>query len=91
MTSLADDEDEDISSVNSVKVWTPDAVLHTQQSLEDALNAAIQYFNENDVSDANSIYSSSDEARKEWEEIGRTCCLVLGTIAPELELGQLGF
>jgi hypothetical protein len=89
MTSLADDEDEDISSVNSVKVWTPDAVLHTQQSLEDALNAAIQYFNENDVSDANSIYSSSDEARKEWEEIGRTCCLVLGTIAPELELGQL--
>jgi hypothetical protein len=89
MTSLADEEDEDMSSVNSVKVWTPEAILHTQQSIEDALNAAIQFFNENDVSDINLLCSYSNEAKDEWEEIGRTCCLVLGTIAPELELDQL--
>lgn len=86
MTNLADDDDEDM--MEDV-VWTPDAILHMRQSLQDAMNAAIQYFNENDFSSImNCRLSSSNELKSEWEEIGRTCCLILGTIAPE-ELDQL--
>lgn len=90
MTSLMDNEDEDMIGHTDEMgaVWTPDAILHIRQSLQDALNAAIQYFNENDLSDQ-TFHKSSKRLQNEREEIGRMCCLVLGTIAPELEFDQL--
>jgi hypothetical protein len=92
MTSLADEEDEDVinqTNENGVD-WTPDAILHTRHSLQDALNAAIQYFNENDcLFNDKECDTSNDRLQSEWEEIGKTCCLIIGLIAPELELDQL--
>ena len=86
MITLADEEDNEMQCSDRGAVWTPDAILHTQQSLQDALNASIQFFNENDFSNNSSLHNA---LRSEWEDIGRTCCLILGTFAPELELDQL--
>jgi hypothetical protein len=92
MTSLADDQDEEI--VNQTEsceghgiIWTPDAILHIRKSLEDALNTSIQYFDEH----ANSLdkVASLPNNNTKWEDVGSTCCLVLGTIAPDLDLDQL--
>ena len=91
MTSLADDEDEDAIGLTGGldNVWTPDAIIHIHQSLQDALNATIQYFNENDFTQTYASKSSETTLQSEWEDIGRVCCLVMGTIASELELNQL--
>ncbi|KAL9187014.1 hypothetical protein ACHAXT_010734 [Thalassiosira profunda] len=75
MTSIAEDED-------SLSSWSPDAILHIRTSLEDALNSTVQYFNSLPEESMKRRGSGSDE-------IGRSCCLVMGTIAAELEADHL--
>eukprot|EP00986_Skeletonema_menzelii_P012186 scaffold6609_cov141-Skeletonema_menzelii.AAC.8 len=81
MTSLADDEGEGIAS----GVWVPEALLHIRKSLEDALNSSVQYLN--------SFSGDQDETRNEVSDqainVGRICCMLIGTIASELEVEDL--
>ena len=83
MTTIAEDEEDALATT-----WTPDAILHIRKSLEDALNSSVQYFN--------TLYdhiqpgqSGAITLSKEQDDIGRTCCLVMGTIAAELEVDHL--
>ncbi|KAL3805683.1 hypothetical protein HJC23_005927 [Cyclotella cryptica] len=94
MTNLAGFQDEDIinqinSSDGQGTIWKPDAILHIRESLEDALNTSVQYFNDNDFTAKRTMTSSDSTTQREWEEIGRACCVVIGAIAPELELDHL--
>lgn len=81
MTSLADDIDGDVAS----GVWVPEALLHIRKSLEDALNSSVQYLN--------SFSCDQDENRIELTDqrtkVGRICCVLVGTIASELEVEDL--
>ena len=90
MTSLADIEDEhNMQSEGQRIVWNPDAILHTRQSLQDALNAAIQYFNEIEYSQSEPSDIPGQKLHMQWKTIGRMCCMIMGIIAPELELDEL--
>ncbi|EJK78050.1 hypothetical protein THAOC_00075 [Thalassiosira oceanica] len=79
MTSIAEDR-------GDLSIWTPDAILHTRKSLEDALDATVQYFTSFSEDEYIKCLSKIDEG---WTEVGQTCCAVLGTIAADLELDFL--
>lgn len=85
MTNLADDDEGDIGA--SSGIWVPEALLHIRQSLEDALNASVQYLNsfscDQDETLTTSFYQASND------EVGRICCVLFGTIASELEIEDL--
>ena len=78
MTAIAEDG-------GDVSIWTPDAILHTRKSLEDALDATVQYY----TSFSEDEYTKGPKIGEGWTEVGRTCCAVLGTIAADLELDFL--
>ncbi len=81
MTSLADDDEGGI--VNGA--WTPEALLHIRESLEDALNSSVQYLNSVSCDQDEDRTAVSDQANN----VGRICCVLLGTIASELEVEDL--
>lgn len=88
MTGLADEEDEvmgDATQFGAGVLWTPDAILHVRKSLEDALNTAVQFFNT--VPEDVLLLDNADSSS--IEDIGRLCCLVIGSIAYELEIDDL--
>ncbi|KAL7484924.1 hypothetical protein ACHAW6_010531 [Cyclotella cf. meneghiniana] len=94
MTNLADSHDDDMLDQINISdeqdtAFTPDAILHIRKSLEDALNTSVQYFNDGDFTMEKILTLSDYTVQSDWEEIGRACCLVIGTIAPELELDEL--
>ena len=79
MTAIAEDR-------GDLSIWTPDAILHTRKSLEDALDAAVQYFTSFSEDEYVKYLSKIGEG---WTEVGQTCSAVLGTIAADLELDFL--
>eukprot|EP00577_Skeletonema_sp_RCC1716_P005585 CAMPEP_0113399162 /NCGR_PEP_ID=MMETSP0013_2-20120614/15379_1 /TAXON_ID=2843 ORGANISM="Skeletonema costatum, Strain 1716" /NCGR_SAMPLE_ID=MMETSP0013_2 /ASSEMBLY_ACC=CAM_ASM_000158 /LENGTH=781 /DNA_ID=CAMNT_0000284019 /DNA_START=6 /DNA_END=2351 /DNA_ORIENTATION=- /assembly_acc=CAM_ASM_000158 len=81
MTSLADDGEGVIAS----GVWVPEALLHIRKSLEDALNSSVQYLNSFSCGQDETPIAVSDQANN----VGRICCVLVGTIASELEVEDL--
>eukprot|EP00984_Skeletonema_dohrnii_P006791 scaffold2425_cov76-Skeletonema_dohrnii-CCMP3373.AAC.7 len=81
MTSLADDGEGVIAS----GVWVPEALLHIRKSLEDALNSSVQYLNSFSCGQDETAFAISDKANN----VGRICCVLVGTIASELEVEDL--
>ena len=81
MTSLADDDEGEVVP----GVWVPEALLHIRKSLEDALNSSVQYLNSFFCDQNESRTAASDQANK----VGRICCVLVGTIASELEVEDL--
>jgi hypothetical protein len=81
MTSLADDGEGVITS----GVWVPEALLHIRKSLEDALNSSVQYLNSFSCGQDETAFAISDQANN----VGRICCVLVGTIASELEVEDL--
>ena len=69
----------------ALTTWTPDAILHIRKSLEDALNSSVQYFN----TMMHPEQTTTQIFPKDQDDVGRTCCLVMGTIAAELEVDHL--
>ena len=79
MTTIAEDE-------NAISTWSPDAILHVRKSLEDALNSSVQYFTSEELLLGVTTPSRNDVCS---DEVGTSCCLVMGTIAAELEVDHL--
>ena len=92
MTGIADDDDDDAGATSPSVAWSPDAILHIRISVEDALNSSVQYSNamlsEYDVHSLGQR-PATDNLTRERVEVGRICCLVMGTIAAELEVDHL--
>ena len=92
MTGIADDDDDDAGATSPSVAWSPDAILHIRISVEDALNSSVQYSNamlsEYDVHSLGQR-PATDNLTRERDEVGRICCLVMGTIAAELEVDHL--
>jgi hypothetical protein len=88
MTEIADD---DADATSPLITWTPDAILHIRNSLEDALNSSVQYCNAllfdcgvHSIAQPDTNIPATDR-----DDVGQTCCLVMGTIAAELEVDHL--
>jgi hypothetical protein len=88
MTQVADD---DVGANFMLTAWSPDALLHIRKSLEDALNSSVQYSSAllMDYDTHSGGRLATNILMKEREEVGQTCCLVMGTIAAELEADHL--
>jgi hypothetical protein len=88
MTEIADDGAE---AGSHLITWTPDAILHVRNSLEDALNSSVQYCNALLFDHGVHTIPRPDTniPATERDQVGQTCCLVMGTIAAELEVDQL--
>ena len=92
MSGIADDDDDDAGATSPSVAWSPDAILHIRISVEDALNSSVQYSNamlpEYDVHSLGQR-PATDNLTRERDEVGRICCLVMGTIAAAIETGDI--
>lgn len=97
MTDIADDDDDSNSCFtnSTAATWSPDAILHIRQSVEDALNSSLQYFNAllSDGTLLSCVVNPTTTMRTafilEKEYVGQICCNIIGTIAAELDVDHL--
>jgi hypothetical protein len=94
MTDIVDDDENSSFTQNTAATWSPDAILHIRQSLEDALNSSLQYANTllSDTLhsyDMNPATSLRTTFILEKEYVGQICCHIIGTIAAELDVDHL--